>query len=89
VKEDWQRFVEEQKNSELEAIIEEERLKPDATKRFVDNSFRDGSLRTTGTDIDKIMPPISRFGSGNRGEKKQTVIQKLTKFFEKFFGLIT
>jgi len=89
VRDEWQQYVENQKNAELETIINEENLKPDAARRFVDNSFRDGSLRTTGTDIDKIMPPLSRFGSGNRTEKKQTVIQKLTLFFEKFFGLIS
>jgi type I restriction enzyme R subunit len=88
VKEDWQKFVEEQKDSELEDIIQEEKLKPEPTKRYIANSFRDGSLRTTGTDIDRIMPALSRFGAGNRGEKKQTVIQKLTEFFEKFFGII-
>lgn len=88
VRDEWQQYVENQKNAELETIINEEKLKPDAARRFVDNSFRDGSLRTTGTDIDKIMPPLSRFGSGNRGVKKQTVIQKLTQFFEKFLGLI-
>jgi type I restriction enzyme R subunit len=89
VRDEWQHYVEDQKNAELETIINEENLKPEAARRFVDNSFRDGSLRTTGTDIDKIMPPLSRFGSGNRGVKKQTVIQKLTQFFEKFFGLIS
>jgi type I restriction enzyme R subunit len=88
VKEDWQKFVEEQKDSELEDIIQEEKLKPEPTKRYISNSFRDGSLRTTGTDIDRIMPALSRFGAGNRGEKKQTVIQKLTRFFEKFFGIV-
>jgi type I restriction enzyme R subunit len=88
VKEDWQKFVEEQKDSELEEIIQEEKLKPEPTKRYIANSFRDGSLRTTGTDIDRIMPALSRFGAGNRGEKKQTVIQKLTRFFEKFFGIL-
>lgn len=88
VKEDWQKFVEEQKDSELEDIIQEEKLKPEPTKRYIANSFRDGSLRTTGTDIDRIMPALSRFGAGNRGEKKQTVIQKLTRFFEKFFGIV-
>lgn len=88
VSDDWQKFVEEQKDSELEVIIKEENLKPAATHRFVKNSFRDGSIRTTGTDIDKIMPPVSRFGAGRRGEKRQTVIQKLTQFFEKFFGVV-
>lgn len=88
VDEDWRKFVHEQKTTDLEALISDEKLKADETKRFIDNSFRDGSLKTTGTDIDKIMPPASRFGSGNRTAKKQGVIEKLMKFFEKYFGLV-
>ena len=86
--EDWRKFVHEQKETDLEALISDEKLKADETKRFIDNSFRDGSLKTTGTDIDKIMPPVSRFGSGNRVAKKQGVIEKLMQFFEKYFGLV-
>lgn len=52
-----------------------------------DNSFRDGQVRTTGTDIDKILPPMSRFGGGNRQEKKKAAIEKLQGFFERYFGL--
>jgi type I restriction enzyme R subunit len=33
------------------------------------------------------MPPVSRFGGGNRTKKKQTVIDKLKAFFEKYFGV--
>ena len=88
VDEDWRKFVHEQKETDLEALISDEKLKADETKRFIDNSFRDGSLKTTGTDIDKIMPPVSRFGSGNRVAKKQGVIEKLMQFFEKYFGLV-
>jgi len=88
VDEDWRKFVHEQKETDLEALISDEKLKADETKRFIDNSFRDGLLKTTGTDIDKIMPPTSRFGSGNRAAKKQGVIEKLMKFFEKYFGLV-
>ena len=51
------------------------------------NAFRDGAIRTTGTDIDKILPAMSRFGGGNRQEKKKTVIEKLKGFFEKYFGV--
>ena len=86
--EDWQTFVLAQKEKELDVIIEEENLNKEATKTFVDNSFRDGVLKTTGTDVDKIMPKMSRFGGGNRTEKKQGIIQRLLAFFEKFFGLI-
>jgi len=74
---------------DLHNLIDSEKLKPDETRRFVDNAFRDGVLKTTGTDIDKILPPISRFGGGgDRVVKKQTVIEKLTAFFEKYMGLL-
>ena len=67
-------------------------LKADETSKFVENAFRDGTIRTTGTDIDKIFPAMSRFGGVNRQEKKKkkkkTVIEKLKSFFEKYFGVI-
>lgn len=68
-------------------IITNEKLKAEETRRFVDNAFRDGALKTTGTEIDKLMPPVSRFGGGGRARKKQGVIEKLKAFFEKYFGL--
>lgn len=84
---EWRTFVAEEKEKQLAAIIAEENLKDQETRRFMEHAFRDGSVRTTGTDIDKLMPPISRFGGGNRAEKKQTIIVKLQAFFERFFGI--
>ena len=84
---DWQSYVQQQKQAELEQIIAEEKLKPAEAQRFVANAFRDGALKTTGTDIDQILPPVSRFGGGNRTEKKKTIIQRLAQFFEKYFGI--
>ena len=84
---EWRTFVAEEKEKQLAAIIAEENLKDQETRRFMEHAFRDGSVRTTGTDIDKLMPPISRFGGGNRVEKKQTIIVKLQAFFERFFGI--
>lgn len=54
---------------------------------IIDNSLRDGTLKTTGTDFDKILPPVSRFGGGNRVEKKRNVNVQLSKFFEKYLGV--
>lgn len=88
VDEAWEAYVKQRKQDDLDAIIASENLKADETARFVENAFRDGAIRTTGTDIDKILPPISRFGGGNRQEKKKTVIEKLKGFFEKYFGVI-
>ena len=88
VEKSWKDFVQQRKDEDLKEIIDSEHLKPQETKTFIDNSFRDGQVRTTGTDIDKILPPMSRFGgSDNRQEKKKTVVEKLQAFFERYFGL--
>ncbi len=88
VEQSWKDFVRQQKAEDLKKLIESENLRPEETERFIESSFRDGQVRTTGTDIDKILPPMSRFGgSGNRQEKKKTVVEKLQTFFERYFGL--
>ncbi len=84
---DWRRYVSEQEESDLAEIIATEKLKPEETRKFMENVFRDGAIKTTGTDIDKLMPPVSRFGGGNRAKKKQGIIEKFKTFFEKYFGL--
>ena len=83
---EWREYVAKEKERQLNEIITEENLKPEETHKFIENSFRDGGIKTTGTDIDKIMPPVSRFGGG-REKKKQTIIEKLKAFFERFFGI--
>ena len=84
---EWHEFVVAQRDNDLDVIIKEEKLKPEDTRKFIENAFRDGEIRTVGTDIDKLMPPISRFGGGGRTRKKQGVIEKLKTFFEKYFGI--
>ncbi len=84
---EWHTFVAEQREQDLITIITEENLKPDETRKFIEHSFRDGEIKTTGTDIEKIMPPASRFGGGGKAAKKQAVIGKLKAFFEKYSGL--
>ena len=84
---EWNGFVAKQREQDLMAIIQDEKLKPEETRIFLENSFREGEIKTVGTDIDRIMPPVSRFGGGNRALKKQTIIDKLKIFFEKYFGI--
>ena len=86
---EWNDFVDKEREAELAQIIADERLKPQETRDFIETAFRDGEVKTTGTDIDKIMPPVSRFGGSGRAAKKQTVIDKLKAFFEKYFGIGT
>lgn len=71
----------------MQQIITEQKLKSEEAEKFISNAFWDGVLKTTGTNIDKLMPSVSRFGGG-RGQKKDMVIEILQKFFEKYSGLV-
>ena len=87
VMEEWHEYIARKREEELEQIIADEKLKDEETRKFIKDSFRDGEIKTIGTDIDRLMPPVSRFGGGNRDAKKQNVIDRLKAFFERFFGL--
>jgi type I restriction enzyme R subunit len=88
VDKEWLAFIATKKTEELDRIIADEGLNADETKAFVDNAFRDGVIPVTGTAITKILPPVSRFSKNNgHSAKKQTVLDKLGEFFERYFGL--
>lgn len=71
----------------MEILVAEEKLNAEETRKYLSNAFQDGYIKTSGTDIDKIMPPVSRFDGGVRAKKQQVVIDKLRAFFEKYYGL--
>jgi len=87
VLDEWRSYVAEEKEKAIKTIIETENLKESETRKFISTAFETGSIKTTGTDVDKILPPISRFGSGNRDEKRKSVLDRLIEFFERFFGI--
>jgi len=88
VDDDWHSFVDKKKVQELDAIITDENLDKDETYTFIQNAFRDGNVTTTGTALSKVLPPVSRFSeTGERTKKRESVIEKLTRFFEKFFDV--
>ncbi len=88
IDEDWRKFVEKKKIEELDKIIEDENLNRDAAYAFVSNAFRDGGIASTGTAITKVLPPVSRFSpTGERTQKRESVLSKLSKFFERFFDI--
>ena len=84
---EWRSYVAEEREKQLMQIITDEKLKEDATRRFMEDSFRNGEVKTTGTDIDRLMPPVSRFAGVKRSVKKQAIIDKLKAFFDRFFGI--
>ncbi len=88
VSEDWKTFVIEQEKEDFKTLVEEENLNEEETRKFISNSFNDGQVKTNGTEINNILPPMGRFGKNSkREEKKKSVIDKIIKFFEKYFGL--
>lgn len=94
VESDWKKFVFEQKEKDFAVLIAEEKLKENETRKYLENAFRDGAVKTTGTEINQLMPPVSRFSAnqviGNKkAEQKQRIIDKLKQFFERYFGIIS
>jgi len=88
VDDDWQKFVEKKKIEELEKIINDENLNRDETYKFIKNAFRDGNIPIIGTSITKVLPPISRFSkTGERTKKRETIIEKFIRFFDRFFNI--
>lgn len=88
VEDDWRKFIDEKKSEELNSIIKDEGLDPEETYKFIENAFRDGGVKASGTAITKVLPPVSRFSTDNaRGKKRETVLDKLTSFFNKFFDV--
>ena len=86
VSDDWQKYVKEQQRRQLDEIISEEKLKPEETYHFVNQSFKDGGIQESGTSIAKILPPMSIFDK-TREVKKKTALEKLKAFFERFFDI--
>lgn len=82
---DWQKYIEMKRKEDLQTIIDDEQLKQEESFKFMENSLRVGSIKTTGTDIDRILPPVSLFRG--KAQKKSRVIEKLEIYFDKYNGL--
>lgn len=89
VNDQWSEFVRQSQRKEIEAIIEEENLNRSKALDFIEQSFRNGEVRESGTGIAEILPPMRMFGNAGvrRAEKKKTVIKRLKEFFDRFFDI--
>ncbi len=86
--EDFTDFMNSKKIEELDKIISEENLNKEETYTFIRKAFENGIVETTGTDISKVLPPMSRFSKNNdRLSKKNNVIDKLVEFFNRYFNI--
>ncbi len=88
IDQEWREFVATQRAQELDAIIGDENLNDQATREFIANALRDGSLPTAGPTLARLLPPISHFTpDGAYGDTKGRVLGRLAAFLERFRGL--
>lgn len=88
VGEEWCRFVSERREEEFRQIVADEHLEETRARRIMYNAFRDGYLRTTGTEFAAAVQPMKRFGDGNsRTTMLRRVEEKLRAFLERFRDL--
>ena len=85
---DWQEFIKGEKARELDKIIDEEHLNKEKTYEFMRRAFASGEIRESGTDITKILPPVSFFNpDAKRPAMRRRVLAKPRSFFDRFFAI--
>lgn len=90
IDEDWKKYVNAQKIAELDKIIEEENLNKEETYKYVNNAFKNGYVQENGIQINKVLPPLPIIDPQKRRQKKrETVIQKIIAFFNRFRDIST
>ena len=80
----WLIYKSQEKEKEIEQIIEKQNLKDEETKKLVDKLFRIGQFDVSEIELSKIFPTMSRFDR-KRQEKKNNVRDILRNFFRKYF----
>ena len=86
----WSEYVEQKYNHDLAQLVQSEGLNDDLTRKFMEKSFSAGEVSELGTDINDLMPRMSRFGAAAqaRAEKKSRIVESMRKLFNEFVGLV-
>ena len=79
-------YAQQQQRIEAEKLIAEEQLNVEKAKRYIHKSLNDEFASVNGTDLNDILPKMSPLNPQFL-PKKQTVLQKIVAFVEKFKGV--
>lgn len=83
-------FAKKKKNDEVEKLIKDEGLVDNsftnAAKKFINSAIKKGFVDENGTQIDEIMPVVSRRG-GQREIKKRNILEKIKNIVKVFVGI--
>lgn len=86
----WSEYVEQKYNHDLAQLVQSEGLNDSLTRKFMEKSFSAGEVSELGTDINDLMPRMSRFGAAAkaRAEKKSRIVESMRNMFNEFVGLV-
>ena len=92
VDKDWRTFVREQRDTDLDKLIQENKLNDEKTRQFLADAFHDGTMSDIGTGLPALIPKKSLFAkktetAENRSELKNRIFALLKGFFDKYFGI--
>ena len=79
-------YAQVEQKREAEALIAEENLNSDAARRYLSTSLRREYASEQGTALNELLPKMSPLNPKYL-IKKQTVLQKISAFVEKFKGV--
>ena len=79
-------YAQDEQKREAEALIAEENLNSDAARRYLSISLRREYASEQGTALNELLPKMSPLNPKYL-IKKQTVLQKISAFVEKFKGV--
>lgn len=79
-------FAQQAQEREAEALIREENLNDEATRRYLRVSLKREYATENGTALNETLPTLSPLNPQYK-TKKQTVFQKMVAFIEKFKGV--
>ena len=81
---EWNKYIKNKKEEELDNIIKDENLNKENAKKFMQNSFENGYVNDLGTDLDNVIPKVSLF---KRGEIKARLVAKLREYHKKYSNI--
>lgn len=79
-------YAQEKLQSEAESLIQEEELKEEEAKYYIQKSLKREHASDEGTDLNDSLPRMSPLSRGYKN-KKSTVFNRISKFVEKFKGI--
>ncbi len=85
----WNESVKDETEFVLNKIINDNNLNEEETRKFINACFKNGELKTIGSDFNKILPKISRFDKSNKYIIiKNKVMEELLNYFNMFYNIV-